>query len=104
MLRLRLRSLFRRSAVERELDAEMEFHIAKQVEENRAAGMSEEEQALFEELEREAKGGVTMPDHADEKVVEQTPTRVAESRPTPQKESAPPAQKSEPRRTEPEPG
>jgi len=43
MLRLRLRSLFRRSAVERELDAEMEFHIAKQVEENRAAGMSEEE-------------------------------------------------------------
>jgi hypothetical protein len=67
------------------------------------AGMSEEEQALFEELEREAKGGVTMPDHADEKVVEETPTKVAESRPTPQKESSPPT-KSEPRRTEPEPG
>ena len=59
---------------------------------------------VIEELEREEKGGVTMPDHADEKVVEQTPTRVAETRPAPQKESAPPAKQSEPRRTEPEPG
>ena len=68
------------------------------------SGMSEEEQALFEELEREAKGGVTMPDHADEKVVEETPTRISEARPSPQKESAPPTKQSEPRRTEPEPG
>jgi hypothetical protein len=68
-----------------------------------STGMSEEEQALFEELERENKGGVTLPDHADEKVVTQTPTRVAE---TPRKESTPPppAKQSEPRRTEPEPG
>jgi hypothetical protein len=67
-------------------------------------GMSEEEQALFAELELEAKGGVTMPDHADEKVVEETPTRVAETKTTPQRESSPPTKQSEPRRTEPEPG
>ena len=36
-------------------------------------GMSDEEQALFEELEQENKGGVTLPDHADEKSVEQLP-------------------------------
>ena len=65
-------------------------------------GMSEEEQALFEELERENKGGVTLPDHADERVIEESPRKVAEA---PRAESAPPPIKqSEPRRTEPEPG
>jgi predicted permease len=39
-LRLRLRSLFRRSRVERELAEELSFHLEEQVAENRAAGMS----------------------------------------------------------------
>ena len=34
ILRLRLRSLFRRTRVERELDKELAFHLAQQVEEN----------------------------------------------------------------------
>ncbi|MGC1485606.1 MAG: ABC transporter permease [Candidatus Acidiferrum sp.] len=38
-----LRSLFRRSTVERELRSEVRFHIERQVEENLAAGMSSEE-------------------------------------------------------------
>src|SRR6476620_4504697 len=42
-MRLRMRSLFDRSAVEQELDAELQFHIEKQIEENRAAGLSNEE-------------------------------------------------------------
>ena len=41
--RLRLRSLLRRSAVERELDDEFRFHLDHLVEENIAAGMPEEE-------------------------------------------------------------
>jgi hypothetical protein len=71
------------------------------------AGLSEEEQALYEELEREAKGGVSMPDHADEKVVDEPmpTTRVAE-KPVPQRESSvPPTPASQDkRRSEPEPG
>jgi macrolide transport system ATP-binding/permease protein len=42
-LRLRLRSLFRRSRVEQELNAELQFHLEQQIEENLAAGMSREE-------------------------------------------------------------
>src|SRR5437016_5079390 len=36
---LRLRSLFRRDAVEGELDEEMQYHIQRQIEENIARGM-----------------------------------------------------------------
>ncbi|MGH9594106.1 MAG: ABC transporter permease, partial [Bryobacteraceae bacterium] len=43
MLQLRWRSLFRRSLAETELDAELEFHIQKQIEENLTAGMSARE-------------------------------------------------------------
>jgi predicted permease len=42
-LAIRLRSLFKRTHVERELDAELQFHLAQQVEENLAAGMNMEE-------------------------------------------------------------
>jgi hypothetical protein len=42
-LLLRLRSLFRRPAVEKELRDEIQFHLEQQVAENLAAGMSEEE-------------------------------------------------------------
>ena len=42
-LRLRLRSLLRRSQVEQELNAELQFHLEQQIEENLAAGMSREE-------------------------------------------------------------
>jgi predicted permease len=38
-----LRSLFRRSQVERELDEELRYHIERQIEENIAKGMTEEE-------------------------------------------------------------
>jgi len=69
--------------------------------------LSDEEQALYEELEREAKGGVVMPDHADEKVVDEPapPIKVAE-KPAPQRESSVPATPAAPdkRRSEPEPG
>src|SRR4051794_37540321 len=40
---LRSRSLFRRREVEAELDEELRFHIAKQIEENLASGMDREE-------------------------------------------------------------
>jgi len=40
LLRLRFRSLFRRRTVENELDEELRFHLALQVEANLAAGMS----------------------------------------------------------------
>src|SRR5579872_3215018 len=40
---LRLRTLFRREQVERELAAEFEFHLEQQTAENFAAGMSREE-------------------------------------------------------------
>ncbi len=39
-LRLRLRSLLHRDRVERELSAEMQFHLDQQIEENLAAGMT----------------------------------------------------------------
>jgi hypothetical protein len=45
-LRLRLRSLFRRSRVERELAEELSFHLEEQIAENRAAGMSAGEARL----------------------------------------------------------
>jgi len=41
--RLRLRSLFRRSAVERELEDELRFHLEQLVEEKIGAGMPAEE-------------------------------------------------------------
>src|SRR5262249_12744927 len=40
---LRLRSIFRRIQVERELDEELQYHIERQVEENIAKGMTSEE-------------------------------------------------------------
>jgi predicted permease len=46
ILKLRLRSLLRRSQVERELDRELRFHLEQQAMENAERGMSEEE-ALF---------------------------------------------------------
>ncbi len=42
-LRLRLRALFRRHAVERDLHDEMAFHLAMQAEANRQAGLAERE-------------------------------------------------------------
>jgi predicted permease len=41
--RLRCRSLFHRRAVERELEAELRFHLDQQIEENLAAGMGPDE-------------------------------------------------------------
>src|SRR5262245_53408791 len=40
---LRLRSLFRRAQVERELDEELRYHIERQIEEHVAKGMTAEE-------------------------------------------------------------
>src|SRR5262245_43294389 len=40
---LRLRSIFRRRQVERELDEELRYHLDQQVEENMAKGMTPEE-------------------------------------------------------------
>jgi len=40
---LRLRSLFRRAKVERELDEELQYHMERQIEENLAKGMTPEE-------------------------------------------------------------
>jgi len=42
-LRLRLRSLFRRDQVEREMENELRFHLDQQIEENLAAGMTPQE-------------------------------------------------------------
>src|SRR5215471_14574142 len=42
-LPLRLRSLFRRSHVEQELDEELRYHMERQIEENIAKGMTPEE-------------------------------------------------------------
>jgi hypothetical protein len=41
--RLRLRSLFRRNAVERELDDEIRYHLERQIEQNLTKGMSAKE-------------------------------------------------------------
>src|SRR6266404_3481412 len=43
LLRLRLRSLFRRDIVEHELDEELRYHFERQAEENFASGMSPED-------------------------------------------------------------
>jgi predicted permease len=43
ILRLRLKSLFSRTAVEQELDEELQYHLARQIDEYVAAGMSPEE-------------------------------------------------------------
>jgi predicted permease len=45
-LRLRLRALFRKAEMERELEEEMRFHLEKEVEQNMARGMSPEEARL----------------------------------------------------------
>src|SRR5215207_3552209 len=45
-LRLRLRALFRKAEMERELDEELRFHLEKEVEQNLARGMSPEEARL----------------------------------------------------------
>lgn len=52
---LRLRSLFRRQQIERELDEELEYHIERQVEQNIARGMSARDARLEA---RRALGGV----------------------------------------------
>ena len=43
IVRIRLRSLFSREVVERELDEELRYHLERQIEENVAAGMTGEE-------------------------------------------------------------
>jgi predicted permease len=51
ILRLRIRSLFERDSVERSLEAELRFHVEKQIEQNIASGMSPDEArraAMFE--------------------------------------------------------
>ena len=40
ILRLRLRSIFRRTTVERDLDEELRYHLERQIEENLATGMN----------------------------------------------------------------
>src|ERR1035441_8603873 len=43
IFRLRLRSLLRRTTVERELDEELQYHLERQIEEEGAAGMNRAE-------------------------------------------------------------
>src|SRR3712207_8138155 len=45
-LKLRLRALFHKTEMERELDEELRFHLEKEVEQNLARGMSPEEARL----------------------------------------------------------
>lgn len=45
-LKLRLRALFRKDELERELDDELRFHLEKEIEQNIARGMSREEARL----------------------------------------------------------
>jgi putative ABC transport system permease protein len=45
-LRLRLRALFRKAQMERELEEELRFHLEKEVEQNMARGMNAEEAGL----------------------------------------------------------
>ena len=47
----RFRSLFRKNAVERELDQELRFHLERQIAEHLAAGMSQEEARRAAQLE-----------------------------------------------------
>ncbi len=61
-LPLRLRSLFRRSQVEQELDEELRFHVDRLVEEQVARGVSPDEArfaALRDERARSAEGSVS---------------------------------------------
>jgi hypothetical protein len=44
-IRLRIRSLWQRPAVKREIDEELQFHIEQRTAENIAAGMAPEEAA-----------------------------------------------------------
>ena len=60
-LHLRLRSLFRRREVERDLEDELAFHLAMQAEVNRQAGMSESNAQL---AARRQFGGVTQQQEA----------------------------------------
>ncbi|HWY69330.1 MAG TPA: ABC transporter permease [Terriglobales bacterium] len=55
-LRLRLRSLFQRDAVERELDSELRFHLEEQIAENIASGMKPDEAKY---AASRAMGGIT---------------------------------------------
>jgi hypothetical protein len=50
-LRLRLRSLFFKAEVERELDEELQYHFEREVEERRAAGLPEQEARLSRHVE-----------------------------------------------------
>ena len=43
IFRLRIRSLFSRTSVERELDEELQYHLEREIEESVAAGMSRAE-------------------------------------------------------------
>jgi predicted permease len=45
-LRLRLRALFRKTEMEREMDEELRFHLEKEIEQNQLRGMSAEEARL----------------------------------------------------------
>ena len=54
-LRLRLRALFRKAQMERELEEELRFHLEKEVEQNMARGMNAEEARL---AARRSFGGV----------------------------------------------
>jgi putative ABC transport system permease protein len=47
----RFRSMFRKNAMERELDQEMRFHVERQIAEHIAAGMSQEEARHAAQLE-----------------------------------------------------
>src|ERR1041384_3539545 len=55
-LRLRLRSVFRRGRIDRELDEELQFHLDRQIESGIAAGLAPE-QARFAALK--ALGAIT---------------------------------------------
>ncbi len=56
-LYFRLRSLFRRSAVEKELDEELQFHVEQQVEKYIGTGLTREEAMRRTRLEF---GGITL--------------------------------------------
>lgn len=86
-----------------ELQADNE--VAQSVGGIASAGMSEEEQALFEELERESGSGkVSMPDHAEEPVVETAPKKAAQPPPISSQPKQPESVKPEKRRADPEAG
>ena len=53
--RLRLRSLFRKSAVDAELNEELRFHVEHEIARNEEAGMSNEEAEAVEKRARQAR-------------------------------------------------